>query len=112
MADMTIDDFQEVLVNALEATDDERVAAPVVAWAIDHVDVWIDSLYEDYPAGYEVGVKKLLNSLHEVFAEEQFGFEEAGLGDDSDAAVVGFAVFEVLQTAVDSEFDPWVVVEL
>lgn len=112
MADITIDDFQEVLVNGLESTDDDRVTGNVVAWAIDQVDKWIDGLYDEYPAGYEVEVKSLLTSLHVVFAEEQFGFEEAGLGDEADEGVIGLSVFEVLQGAVDGEFDSWFEVEL
>lgn len=112
MDDITIDAFQEVLVNGLESTDDDRVTGDVVAWAVGQVDQWIDSLYDVYPAGYSVGVKALLSSLHVVFAEEQFGFKEAGLGDEADEGVVGLSVFEVLQGAVDDEFDSWFEVEL
>lgn len=112
MDDITIDAFQEVLVNGLESTDDDRVTSDVVAWAVGQVDQWIDSLYDVYPAGYSVGVKALLSSLHVVFAEEQFGFKEAGLGDEADEGVVGLSVFEVLQGAVDDEFDSWFEVEL
>lgn len=112
MDDITIDAFQEVLVNGLESTDDDRVTSDVVAWAVGQVDQWIDSLYDVYPAGYSVRVKALLSSLHVVFAEEQFGFKEAGLGDEADEGVVGLSVFEVLQGAVDDEFDSWFEVEL
>lgn len=104
MADFTIDDFQDVVVEGVESVEDERVTGAVVGWAVGQVDQWVDELYTEYPAGYSLCVGALLERLHVVFAEEQVGYV-ASFGEDVDAGVIGLAVFEAVQEGVEGEFD-------
>ena len=104
MADIAIDDFQDVVVEGVESVEDDRVTGAVVSWAVGQVDQWVDGLYTEYPAGYVLSVGVLLERLHVVFAEEQVGYVES-FGEDVDAGVIGLAVFEGVQQAVEGEFD-------